>query len=109
MSETFEDYEVCSWKVGQRSGTLKFPVSSIQESGGNRIVERNRPYRNGAKLDDVGSNATKWTIEAVFENSIMEGEKGLDQNVLLYPNVLNAVLDSFRIHGTGDLVIPTRG
>lgn len=107
--EVFTKYEVCSWKVGQRAGVLKFPVVSIQESGGNRIVERNRPYRNGAKLDDVGSNATKWTIEAVFENSLMDGEEGLDQNQALYPNVLNAVLESFRIHGTGDLVIPTRG
>lgn len=109
MAETFEQYEVCSWSVGAKSGVLKFPVANIQEAGGNRIVERNRPYRDGAKLDDVGSNATKWTIEAIFENTLMDGEPGLDASTPLYPNVLNAVLDTFRIHGTGDLVLPTRG
>lgn len=109
MAEVFEQYEVCSWKVGQRQGVLRFPVGSIQETGGNRIVERNRPYRDGAKLDDVGSNATRWTVEAIFENSIMENEPGLDQARVLYPTILNEVIDSFRIHGTGDLVLPTRG
>lgn len=109
MSEVFESYEVCSWKVGQNGPTLKFPVGNIQEAGGNRIVERNRPYRDGAKLDDVGSNATKWTVEAIFENTLMDGEPGLDQSTPLYPDVINAVIDSFRIHGTGDLVLPTRG
>jgi hypothetical protein len=109
MAEVFEDYEVCSWKVGNQQGVLKFPVKSIQETGGNRIVERNRPYRDGAKLDDVGSNATKWTVEAIFENSLMDGESGLDKSRALYPTILNLVIDSFRIHGTGDLVLPTRG
>lgn len=107
--EVFEQYEVCSWKVGNRQGILKFPVTSIQETGGNRIVERNRPYRDGAKLDDVGSNATKWQVEAIFENSLMTGEPDLDQSRPLYPTILNEIIDSFRIHGTGDLVLPTRG
>ena len=33
--------------------TLGFPVLRIQQSGGNRIVKRERPYRDGAKLDDI--------------------------------------------------------
>ncbi len=109
MAEQFEQYEVCSWKVGSKQGQLKFPVTSITETGGNRIVERNRPYRDGAKLDDVGSNATKWTVEAIFENTLMDGEPDLDQSRKLYPTIVNEVIDSFRTHATGDLVLPTRG
>jgi prophage DNA circulation protein len=112
MAEVFEQYEVASWWVG--SVKVKFPVTSIQESGGNRIVERNRPYRDGAKLDDVGSNATRWTVEAIFENSINEpGVNGGNSTAFgttpLYPEVLNQVIETFRTHATGDLGLPTRG
>ena len=103
----FEEYEIASWTVGAQTGTVSFPVCGVTESGGNRIVERNRPYRDGAKLDDIGSKAYRWTVDAVFENSI--AEPGLPEGVVLYPTVLNTLLDSFRIHGTGDLVLPTRG
>lgn len=109
MAEVFEQYEVCSWKVGSKQGTLRFPVVTITETGSNRIVERNRPYRDGAKLDDVGSAATKWQVEAIFENSMMDGEPDLDQSTPLYPDVINALIESFRTHSTGDLVLPTRG
>ena len=104
--EVFEQYPVLTWKVGKKA-SLKFPACSIQETGGNRIVERNRPYRDGAKLDDVGSKATRWTIEAIFENSVQE--EGFDASTPLYPNVMNAVIETFRVHGTGDLTLPTRG
>ncbi len=109
MTEVFEQYEVASWKVGSKQGLLKFPVTSLSETGGNRIVPRNRPYRDGAKLDDVGSDATKWQVEAIFENSMMEREPDLDQSTPLYPDVLNSIIDSFHTHATGDLVLPTRG
>lgn len=103
----FEQYEPCSWEVGNAQGRLVFPITSINETGGNRIVERNRPYRDGAKLDDIGSQPIKWTVEAIFENSI--DEDGIPEDPPLYPNVLRSVVDSFRIHGTGDLTLPTVG
>lgn len=102
----FEQYPVGTWKVGSLPA-LKFPVISIQETGGNRIVERERPYRDGAKLDDTGSKAKKWVLKVQFENSIVE--EGLDGTKLLYPDVLNELIASFDIHETGDLTVPTRG
>lgn len=102
----FEQYPVASWKVGSLPA-LKFPVVSISESGGNRIVERERPYRDGSKLDDVGSKSKAWSIKVLFENSIVE--EGLDTTTALYPDVLNDLIASFDIHETGDLVVPTRG
>jgi prophage DNA circulation protein len=109
-----EDFEihkdllsVASWKVGT-SPTLAFPVQNIIESGGNRLVERERPYRDGAKLDDTGSKAKRWTMEITFENTIEE--PGLEVNEgALYPDTLDALIESFDNHETGDLVVPTRG
>lgn len=102
----FEQYPVGSWKVGNLPA-LKFPVCSVQETGGNRIIERERPYRDGSKLDDTGSKAKRWILKVKFENSIVE--EGLDQTTLLYPFVLNQMIASFDTHETGDLTVPTRG
>lgn len=102
----FEQYPIASWKVGSLPA-LKFPVLSISESGGNRIVERERPYRDGAKLDDTGSKAKRWGLKVTFDNGI--DEEGLDSSKRLYPDVLNELIASFDIHETGDLIVPTRG
>lgn len=102
----FEEYPAGAWKVGNLPNLL-FPVCDIREEGGNRIVERERPYRDGAKLDDTGSKAKAWHLTVKFENSIQE--EGLDSTTPLYPDVLNQLIASFDIHETGDLVVPTRG
>lgn len=102
----FENYPVGEWKVGKLAA-LKFPVCEIQETGGNRLVERERPYRDGAKLDDTGSKAKRWSLKVKFENSIEE--PGLDPSRPLYPDILNELIASFDIHETGNLVVPTRG
>jgi prophage DNA circulation protein len=104
----FEQYEVASFRPdgGQK---IAFPVKSIRESGGNRLVERERPYRDGAKVDDTGSKARRWDMSTSFFNSIEE--PGLEANgEVLYPNVLNLLLEEIMVvHATGDLVVPTRG
>jgi len=102
----FEQYPIASWKVGSLP-ELKFPVLSISETGGNRIVQRERPYRDGAKLDDTGSKAKGWQLTVLFDNGIEE--EGLDPSTPLYPTILNELIASFDIHETGDLVVPTRG
>jgi len=104
--EEFEQYSVASWTVNNR--TLAFPAKVINDNGGNRIVQRERPFRDGAKLDDTGSRATVWAFEVLFENSIEES--GLEINAMpLYPDVINAIIESFKTHETGDLVVPTVG
>ena len=104
----FEQYPIASWQA--EGGTkIAFPITDLTEGGGKRIVERERPYRDGAKLDDTGRKATRWTMVAYFDNTIEE--PGLEANggAALYPDVLNDLIDSFSINGTGDLVVPTRG
>jgi prophage DNA circulation protein len=101
----FEQSTPCSFTV--RGLKTAFAVTSIKESGGNRIVRRQRPYRDGAKLDDTGSKEKVWVLDAVFENSI--DEPGIEQVPHPYPYALNQLLASFDNHETGDLELPTRG
>lgn len=104
--ELFPQFEIATWGVGVYPAT-KFPVMSISESGGNRLVERERPYRDGAKFDDTGSKAKRFTLKVCFNNSIDEPD--LPSDVVLYPEVMLLLLDSFDQHETGDLTLPTRG
>lgn len=119
----FEQYALARWTPDGRSDlAVRFAVVSITEDGGNRIVERDRPFRNGAKLDDTGSRAKKWNLETIWENSLQPGISavaastgGLGEPQLslnpepLYPNMLNLMIASFDVHETGDLILPTRG
>lgn len=85
---------------------IVFIAINIQEEGGNRLVERERPYRDGAKVDDTGSKAKRWTVETIWENSIEEDDVPADPP--LYPDRLDLMLASADMHETGDLQLPTR-
>lgn len=102
--EVFGQYPSASWTVA--GATYVFPVEAIRESGGNRLVNRERPYRDGAKVDDVGSSPVCWTLTCRFNNTVQEGNS---DSVPLYPTVLNNIIRSFSKHETGDLVVPTIG
>jgi prophage DNA circulation protein len=105
--ELYKQFPPCSWTVGTHP-SIYFPVLSISESGGARIVERKRPFRRGAKLDDTGREAYRWKLSAVFHNSIQE--EGMEINgEPLYPDVLNSLLGTLGTGETGDLILPTRG
>jgi prophage DNA circulation protein len=101
-----EKQSVASWSVP--GFNVRFPIAHITETGGNRLVERERPYRNGAKLDDTGSRARRWRITVLFENTIEETDLS-NGGLLLYPDVLRLMLQSFSVHETGELVIPAEG
>jgi prophage DNA circulation protein len=86
-----------------------FPVERIKQNGKRRNVKRERPYRNGAKIDTTGREATVWNLTVCLENSIQE--KGVPDGgtQFLYPTVMNKFLEAFDLDTTGDLTIPTRG
>lgn len=104
--EIFPQFEIASWKVGSIP-LVKFPVASINETGGNRLVERERPYRDGAKFDDTGSKAKRFTVKVLFNNTIQEPD--LPSIPPLYPDAMKLMIASFDQHVTGDLTLPTRG
>jgi hypothetical protein len=108
----FEEYPPALWKVGT-SRELFFTPLTISEEGANRLVERERPYRDGAKIDDTGSKARRWRVEVIFNNSLVEtyvpsGQRGASRQPS-YPETLNDLIRSFDMHETGDLTLPTIG
>lgn len=110
--EIFEQYAVCSWKV-KGEDALVIPVERIEESGGNRIVSRERPYRDGAKLDDTGAKPKQWVLSCSFFNGHTEpgmpNPDATGASETLYPDHLNKVIASCDKHETGDLILPTVG
>ena len=99
----FEGYPVAKWEVDGQSVT--FSCISIQESYANRIIQRERPHRDGAKLDDTGSRAITWSLSAVFY--LGGSEPGVEADK--YPDKLNKLLALCAVHETGTLTVPTRG
>jgi hypothetical protein len=87
---------------------MYFTVETISQSGGNRLVKRERPYRDGCKIDDTGSNAVSWRLECLFSNA--QEEDGLEKNDRpQYPDLLDEMVGSCDVHETGDLMLPTGG
>ena len=106
MSDIFEQYPVGRWVVGDFE--IRFPVVQITDAAGNRLIKHERPFRNGAKLDDTGSQAQEWDVEIAWNNSI--DEPGLEGNPrLLYPFMLRQFIKSLGEHQTGELTLPTVG
>lgn len=101
--DLFGKLALCTWSVGGR--VIPLSVARIEESGGNRIIERERPMRDGAKLDDTGSKAKRYRLTgSIFNGST---EQGIPEDN--YPDTLQALILSFDTHETGDLMVPTRG
>ena len=112
MGDVFESYQIAQWRAASSEQCYAFAAITIDESGGNRIIERERAYRDGCKLDDTGAKGKRWQLEAKFENTIDEpGLSSVNGDLVLYPDILNAMIDSFdRFHDqAGDLYVPTRG
>ena len=110
VTETiFDKYQLASFTLAN-GNHVGFPVQKIRQDGANRVIERERPYRPGAKLDDTGSKAIHWTFEAIFHNSIQEpGLTAFNDQVPLYPDALNSLIEDINEGQTGDLVVPTIG
>ncbi len=105
----FDKYQLASFTLANGE-KIAFPVQKIRQDGANRVIERERPYRDGAKLDDTGSKAILWTFECIFHNSIQEpGLAAFNNQLNLYPEALNKLIEIFNNGQTGDLIVPTIG
>lgn len=103
----YERLEIASWTVGNE-GRIRFPVLDITDTKRNRIVPHERPYREGAKLDDTGSAVREFAMRAYFANVLRES--GLEGNPApLFPEMLRKLQASFDVHETGSLSVPTVG
>jgi prophage DNA circulation protein len=86
---------------------VEFPITDFTQTGGNRIVLHERPFRDGARLDDTGSKPRAWSFTAHFSNRIQE--PGVSSAIPLYPQILRQLIRSFDEHETGDLILPPVG
>lgn len=103
MPEIFEQYQVCTWAVAGRK--MAIPLEAIRERGGNRLVVLERPYREGAKLDDTGAVAKVYELTVAIFNG--NTEEGVGESI--YPDLANEIVASFDQHETGTLTLPTVG
>jgi hypothetical protein len=103
MSGIFEQFVLCTWEVTGFSVAL--PVSRIEEEGGNRLVERERPNRDGAKIDDTGSKAKRWVLTLDYLNG--SAEPGFPEDA--YPDLVNTLMQACDVHECGDLTLPHIG
>lgn len=104
MADEFGRFVVGSWEAKGKA-KIAFPITRITQLYGNRLAKRRRPYKDGWKLDDTGSDGVTWELESIFHNG--HDEPGLP--LVLYPAHLDKICDSFVIHETGTLTTPTRG
>jgi prophage DNA circulation protein len=100
----FEQFPVCLWEV--TGYKVQISVKSISERGGNRLVPRKRQNRNGAKLDDTGSEEKVWVLDVDFFNGNEEPDVPGDEQ---YPGVVNYLIKSFDVHECGTLTLPNIG
>lgn len=101
----FSEYPTAEWSV--EGTTVWFAVERLTERKVNRLIRHKRVYRDGARLDDTFQEAIEWTAVCLFFND-EEQEGGID-GATQYPDNLNEMCDSFDIHETGNLILPTRG
>lgn len=102
-----DNYEIGSWQVGDSPKVL-LAVLSIQDSIGNRIIQHKRPYREGAKLDDLGAEPRTWSVQLIFNNDVLE--PGISASgILPFPDAFRQLQESFEFHETGNLVLPGLG
>lgn len=102
--EVFEQFVVGAWEAKGKT-KIPFPISRLTQSYANRIAKRRRPYQDGWKLDDTGSDGVTWEVESIFHNG--HNEDGLPE--VLYPDHADKLCASFVVHETGTFTSPTRG
>jgi hypothetical protein len=106
-AEIFARQSPISWEAKGKS-RLYFPGEELEEDYKNRIARHRRMYRDGARLDDTGSNERVWVIRSFFHNE-NEDPAVQQQGKPLYPNVADELCESFRVHETGTLILPSTG
>jgi len=99
-------YAVGSWQVGDGQ-KIFFPVLSVSDQIGNRLVEHERPNRAGAKIQSTGSKARRWSLSCIFSTQMTE--PGADNDRPLFPDVYRLLQRSFDEQETGNLVVPGLG
>lgn len=107
--EVWTDLLVASFQADFRTEVF-FAILGNTESGSMRIAKRDRPWQNGAKLDDIGANADDFQLRLIFHNDVTEPGMGAEDggwsNYQPWPNAHDELLDQFHTGTTGTLNLP---
>lgn len=88
---------------------IVFPVESVEVEYEKRLVQHERAYREGARLDDTAGKAKSYTFSIAFFNA-EDHEQGLSPGPMSqYPDAADALERSFEAMEVGDLTVPTKG
>jgi prophage DNA circulation protein len=108
MADTWEDLPPASFQVGNLP-EIKFPAVAVGEDGGNRLVRRERPFQEGAKLDGTGTKADEFSIDALFHVDGTEHEVDVaGDGITLWPDRLELLIEALKVSQgeTGTLHLP---
>jgi prophage DNA circulation protein len=86
------------------SPEIRFIVVGVRKKGGKRLAKRRRPYRPGAKLDNVGRLEREWDLDISFFNTVDEPNMGTD--VQHWPDRANDLEAAAEADETGTLHLP---
>lgn len=100
-----EDAGPASFEIDGESDRVTFAVEAVNWDMENRIAERERVYRDGARLDGTGTKADRFSIVAKVFNGIRE--KGVARNG--YPGDRDKLIKLLKrsVTQTGTLKLPT--
>jgi hypothetical protein len=84
--------------------THNFTAQQVAENGANRIAPRNRPFRQGAKLDFVGSKADTYVLDCMWHPDVDEPD--LNDGEARWPDAVQSFIDDLKTGATGTLNLP---
>lgn len=104
MADQFADEPVCAF-LADGGELVPIVLVTLTEETEYRIIERERPYCNGAKLDTTGRKKSIFTLETAW----FDGNEEPDvPQAGYYPDYLDALIDSFDSEVAGTLKLPLR-
>lgn len=107
MADSFTLFGPARWTPADGSRTFALALVQNDVTHERRLVERKRPYVDGAPFDDSGSDAKPLTLRAIFVNG--HGVAGVPDPA--YPQYHRDFLDALeqKGKGTSTLYSPGRG
>lgn len=84
---------------------LYIPWHEVGEDGALRVVPRVRPWQAGAKLDETGHDPDVFSLAAVFNSDVTEGDAAFTSQVM-WPDTLEALVRQFKTGKTATLNLP---
>lgn len=107
--EVMPKFALATWQADGQAA-IPLAVAEVTKEIENGLVKQRRPYRAGAKLDNMSLDVTVWTLTIGIFNGCTE--PGIPESAY-YPQAVNALEASMAVEKAGTLTIgrdgPVRG